>query len=123
MVYAGEAATFLIYRQRASVCRIDASSNVLARLDSKQIAERQVRCDNSTFRILRDGDTNRQDLHDRFKLGYPLLKLSVEIANLFFSCDLSAYIRAGAKPSDQVSLRVTDRYSASKKPAVIAFFT
>src|SRR5882757_4673009 len=123
MVYARKAATFLINLERAGVCWVDASSNVLARLDSEQIAERQVRCDNSTVWILRDGNTHRQDLHDLLKLCDPLLKLRIEIANLLFGGDLSAYIGAGAKPSHQVSLRVTDRHSASKKPAIFPLFT
>ncbi len=91
-------------------------------LRSEQIAERQIRRDNGTLRILRDGDANRQHLHDRLKLCYPLLELSIEIANLLFGGDLGAYIRAGAKPSHQVPLRVADRYSASKKPAILPFF-
>src|SRR5258708_38886462 len=119
MVSAGEATTFLIYLERVRACRIDASGDIFARLDSKQIAERHVCYDNSTFRILRNSDTNRQDLHDRLKFCYPLLELSIEIANLLFGCYLSAYIRAGAKPSHQVSLRVADGYSASKKPAIL----
>src|SRR3979490_661842 len=121
MVGPSETATFLVYLEGAGACWIDTCGNILARLYSQQIAERQVRRDNRTLWILRDGDTNRQNLHDRLKLGYPLLELSIEIANLLFSCDLGAYIRAGARPSPPVPVRVADRYSASEKPAVVSF--
>src|ERR1700738_4267124 len=99
MLGAGEATTFFIYLEGIRARWIDASGNVLARLNSQQIAERQVRSDNTAFRILRNGNTNRQDLHDRLKLRHPLLQLSIKIANLLFGGNLAAYVRTGAEPT------------------------
>src|SRR5258705_5233985 len=121
MLSASETVTFFGRLEGTSVRWIDTRGNVLAGLHSEQIAERQVRRDNSALWILRNGYTNRKDLHDRLKLGHSLLELSIEIANLLLGFDLSAYIGVGAEPSHQIPLRVADRYGASEKPAILPF--
>src|ERR1700759_1094141 len=122
MISSGDTTTLFIHLQRTRVRRINLWSDVLAGLDSEQVAERKISRNNGALWILRNCDTYREDLHDSLKLRNSFLELGVQIANLLFGRDLSGYIGVGAKPSHQTTLRVADRYGAREKPAILPFF-
>src|SRR6185369_12481836 len=86
----------------------------------KQLAESGVARDRGALRIVRHCNSDRQHLHQGFKLTDPLLQLLVQNAYLVLGRDLPADVGSCPEPPCDIALRIEYWNRSRQEPAIFA---